>query len=153
MYRHCAHPDCRVPFADCFVHHVTPWEHDGPTDLANLLPVCGIHHHQVHEGGWRLTIDRDRTLTWRRPDGRLDTRVPFQPLRATPDPDRAEGRSAARPDEHPFDDGARWPQAAAAGAPTSTSWNRSRHARGAPPTDPTASDDHHELRLFDPTAA
>jgi hypothetical protein len=45
------------------------WEHHGPTDLANLAPVCETHHHLVHEGGWRLTLDRDRVATWTRPDG------------------------------------------------------------------------------------
>jgi hypothetical protein len=154
MYRSCAHPDCRVPFADCFVHHVTPWEHDGPTNLANLLPLCGTHHHQVHEGGWHLNIDADRTLTWHRPDGRLDTRVRFEPLGATVVPcSTGDHRPADGHDEHPCDDAVRWPQTATAGAPASTSWNRSRHARGAPPAAPAASPSADELRLFDPTAA
>ena len=37
--------------------------------LANLLPLCETHHHLVHEGGWNLTIDDQRHVTWYRPDG------------------------------------------------------------------------------------
>ncbi len=75
LYRSCAHPGCEVRFDDCRVHHVDWWEHLGPTDLRNLLPLCGRHHHLVHEGGWRLTIDAHRTITLRRPDGTLHRTV------------------------------------------------------------------------------
>ena len=45
MYRTCGHPDCTVRFADCEIHHVIEWIHQlGPTDLANLLPLCTEHH-------------------------------------------------------------------------------------------------------------
>ena len=43
----------------------------GPTDLANLIPLCSRHHHVVHEGGWHLTLHPDRTIALRRPDGTL----------------------------------------------------------------------------------
>jgi hypothetical protein len=36
---------------------------------ANLVPLCEQHHHLVHEGGWKLTMTRDRVATWSRPDG------------------------------------------------------------------------------------
>ena len=39
------------------------------TDLGNLLPLCGRHHHLVHEGHWRLTLDKHRVVTIHRPDG------------------------------------------------------------------------------------
>ena len=71
MYRTCGHPGCTVRFADCEIHHVIDWDHHGPTDLANLLPLCTRHHHLVHEGGWRLTLHPDRTITLHRPDGTL----------------------------------------------------------------------------------
>ena len=39
--------------------------------MGNLAPLCESrkHHHDVHEGGWNLTMTPDRTATWTRPDG------------------------------------------------------------------------------------
>ena len=71
MYRSCAHPDCVVGFDACDIHHVDPWHPVGLTDLDNLLPLCSGHHHEVHEGGWTLTLHADRTIELRRPDGSL----------------------------------------------------------------------------------
>ena len=71
MYRTCGHPGCSVRFEDCRLHHVTWWEHLGGTNLDNLLPLCERHHHQVHDGGWDLTLKADRTITLCRPDGTL----------------------------------------------------------------------------------
>jgi hypothetical protein len=71
MHRTCIHPDCHVPFDECRIHHIVPWEEGGTTDLSNLAPLCesGKHHHDVHEGGWTLTMTADRVATWTRPDG------------------------------------------------------------------------------------
>lgn len=70
MHRGCAYPGCGVGFDACRIHHVRWWGRDhGPTDLANLLPMCERHHHLVHEGGWGITLDTDRIATWIRPDG------------------------------------------------------------------------------------
>jgi hypothetical protein len=85
MYRTCAHPHCDVAFDHCQIHHVTPWEQLGLTDLENLLPLCSKHHHLVHEGRWQLTLQPDRTITLQRPDGthyytgRTNNRRPNQP--------------------------------------------------------------------------
>ena len=93
LYRHCAFPGCTVRFDDCRIHHVTWWDKFGPTDLPNLLPLCEAHHHLVHEGGWTLTIDPDRTITLQRPDGTIhdhgDTtnRTPRPAAAATPEVD------------------------------------------------------------------
>ena len=58
MHRTCGHPGCTVPFESCRIHHVRWWTRDnGPTDIANLLPLCEAHHHLVHEGGWTLDDD------------------------------------------------------------------------------------------------
>jgi hypothetical protein len=85
MYRGCAFAGCGTAFDRCEIHHVVPWELGGPTDLANMLPVCSRHHHLVHEFGWRLDLDPgDRTLMITRPDGELF---------ATCRPDVAEQRS------------------------------------------------------------
>ncbi|MEM9514089.1 MAG: HNH endonuclease [Actinomycetota bacterium] len=70
MHATCAHPHCNMPFNACRIHHLNWWTRDlGPTDLDNLIPVCEHHHHQVHEGGWQLTMTPDRVATWTRPDG------------------------------------------------------------------------------------
>jgi hypothetical protein len=74
MYRTCAHPGCTVRFADCDIHHVVEWHRGGMTDLANMAPLCTRHHHLVHEGGWTLSLDPDRTITLRRPDGAVHFR-------------------------------------------------------------------------------
>lgn len=75
MYRTCAFDGCTMPFHDCEVHHVVEWERLGPTDLANLVPLCHQHHHLVHEGRWRLQLAPDRTLLIHRPDGELHASV------------------------------------------------------------------------------
>lgn len=69
MYRTCAHPHCEVGFSNCRIHHVEWFSNGGRTIVANLLPLCERHHQLVHEGGWSLTIDGDRCVTWVRPDG------------------------------------------------------------------------------------
>jgi hypothetical protein len=71
MHRTCIHPDCQIAVDECRIHHIVPWEDGGATDLSNLAPLCESrkHHHDVHEGGWRLTMTPDRIATWRRPDG------------------------------------------------------------------------------------
>ena len=60
MHRTCIGPTCSVPFEDCQMHHVVPFDPDGLTDLENLAPVCSQHHHLVHEGRWKLTLTPDR---------------------------------------------------------------------------------------------
>ncbi|MDW3212501.1 MAG: HNH endonuclease [Ilumatobacteraceae bacterium] len=69
MYRTCAFHGCDVVFDRCEIHHITPWEHGGPTDLLNLIPICSRHHHVVHEVGWSLVLEPDRTLIIHQPDG------------------------------------------------------------------------------------
>lgn len=70
MHTSCAFPRCTVGFESCRMHHVDWWTRDvGPTDLANLLPLCELDHHRVHEGKWSVTLDANRHATWRRPDG------------------------------------------------------------------------------------
>ena len=82
MYPTCAIPGCGVAFAHTKPHHVHYWEHGGPTDLDNLLPLCSKHHHCALEGGWRLTLKPDRTLTIIHPDESIHTTGPPLRLRA-----------------------------------------------------------------------
>ena len=69
MHRTCIGPTCSVPFEDCEIHHVIPWEQGGLTNLDNLAPLCTHDHRLVHEGGWTLRLMPDRVATWTRPDG------------------------------------------------------------------------------------
>ena len=106
MYRTCAHPDCSVRFADCEIHHVIAWIHQhGPTDLANLLPLCNEHHHLVHDTGWHLTLHPDRTITLCRPDGTVafhGSSIDVAPTGLTPTPRHTRrARRAGRVDGRP----------------------------------------------------
>ena len=70
MYRECAIDGCDRHFDQCEMHHLLEWEHGGPTNLDNLLPICTYHHHRVHEGRWQLQLEPDtRQLTVTMPDG------------------------------------------------------------------------------------
>ena len=68
MFVGCWIPGCDVPFDNCTVHHLWWWEHLGPTDLINMRPTCSGHHHDLHEGGWKVQADGWWTVITR-PDG------------------------------------------------------------------------------------
>ncbi|MGE3289287.1 MAG: DUF222 domain-containing protein [Pseudonocardia sp.] len=38
----------------CEIHHLTPWEHGGPTTLDNLALVCRPCHRLIHHAGWDI---------------------------------------------------------------------------------------------------
>lgn len=74
MYPSCAITGCETRFTRCEIHHLHPWEHGGPTDLDNLVPLCTHHHHCAHEGRWHLALDpTTRLLAITRPDGTTTT--------------------------------------------------------------------------------
>jgi hypothetical protein len=77
----CAIPGCEVRFSRLRMHQVWLWEHGGPTDLDNLLPICTHHHSRVHDHGWQLKLLPDRTLEVTFRDGETMTAGP--PLRAS----------------------------------------------------------------------
>jgi hypothetical protein len=84
MYRTCAAPGCEVGFDRCEIHHLHWWEHGGPTDMSNLVPLCGRHHHLIHDAGFTATLTTNRTLRWYRPDGTLDADQPLRPRASQP---------------------------------------------------------------------
>jgi len=49
---------CRFPGCDrsrwLHVHHLLPWSQGGPTNLDNLMLLCGFHHRLVHNANWRI---------------------------------------------------------------------------------------------------
>ncbi len=106
IYRSCAWIGCERPLSWCQIHHVHEWEHGGPTDLCNLVPLCSEHHHAVHEGGWSLKLWDDRRLDIQSPDGshRESTFPDRRPaLGATAHPNRPRTRAMAathRPASH-----------------------------------------------------
>lgn len=63
---------CRFPGCGAtswlHAHHIVHWADEGPTDLDNLVSLCGFHHQLVHEGGWTVAIV-DRAVVWSDPDG------------------------------------------------------------------------------------
>ena len=69
IYTTCAWANCERPITWCQAHHLQPWEHEGPTDLNNLIPLCTSHHHQTHEGRWHLKLAPNRSLHIHQPDG------------------------------------------------------------------------------------
>jgi hypothetical protein len=50
----CQHPGCRNT-RWLQVHHSVAWAQGGPTDLDNLILLCGFHHRWVHQQGWHIT--------------------------------------------------------------------------------------------------
>ncbi|MFZ4809852.1 MAG: hypothetical protein ACOYL9_00770 [Ilumatobacteraceae bacterium] len=95
MYATCAFDGCDTPFSRCEIHHVHFRRFGGPTDLANLLPLCVRHHHTVHEGGWSITLTDDRTIRIWRPDGQHHRDIPFQPVITSPN-ERTRERERSR---------------------------------------------------------
>jgi hypothetical protein len=67
--RHCQHPGCRRPPADCQAHHKWYWTRGGPTDLENLELLCWYHHRERHRHD-----DEDRAPT--RDSNRRDSPYP-----------------------------------------------------------------------------
>jgi hypothetical protein len=109
MYRTCAFDGCEVPFHRCEIHHIVPWERGGPTDLDNLIPLCSRHHHVVHELGWRLHLEPDRTLVIVQPDGteyaRTRPHLAHHHTQPGTDPPGADPPPAAPPGADPPDPG------------------------------------------------
>lgn len=58
--QHCRFGDCEHPIEE--IHHVKFWSHGGATSLENLAGLCRAHHHAVHERGWTLTGNANKTL-------------------------------------------------------------------------------------------
>lgn len=59
----CSFPGCNAPSEWCQAHHVIAWIYGGPTDLGNLTLLCGYHHREFLQRGWRVLIHRGRP-TW-----------------------------------------------------------------------------------------
>lgn len=51
--RHCC--GCAAGPQRCEVHHITPWEHGGLTDINNMCLACPSCHHNIHDRGYKVT--------------------------------------------------------------------------------------------------
>ncbi|WP_438803303.1 DUF222 domain-containing protein, partial [Frankia gtarii] len=72
---HCQYPGCgHTRWLQ--IHHLTPWGHDGDTDIDKLLLLCSAHHHAIHDRNIHLTRTADGTVTAHTPDGRALTQAP-----------------------------------------------------------------------------
>ncbi len=96
----CVIPGCSRTYAFTHAHHVQHWADGGPTDLNNLVLLCGHHHRALHQGHWvvrpvadgegfEVTDRHGRT----QPAQHAGNRAPPAGLAASPDP--------ARPDRGP----------------------------------------------------
>ncbi len=83
MHRSCTLPGCEVPFDDCHIHHLRPFDGRN-TVLANLAPFCSKNHHDVHDRGMRIELDEHRNVTVRGPAGEVWAHEPFRPPGARP---------------------------------------------------------------------
>jgi 5-methylcytosine-specific restriction protein A len=54
--RGCAHPGCDRPPSWSECHHITAWQHGGPTALDNLVMLCRAHHRQIETTDWTVRI-------------------------------------------------------------------------------------------------
>lgn len=74
---------CRFPGCErrryLHAHHIIHWADGGPTDLDNLVLLCGEHHRLLHEGGFVIIADADGELTFQSPDGVVLEPVPAPP--------------------------------------------------------------------------
>jgi hypothetical protein len=123
----CSIGSCSIPLAYTELHHLTWWhEHGGRTDLANCLPYCSYHHHEIHRLGIRISRRRDGAVEHRHPDGRIYGDAP--PLEAGGSPEA--GAAEAQP--CPADPGAAGLAESRSGDPNRVSAT----AAGPKPPDP-----------------
>jgi len=87
----CRFPGCRAPVAWCDVHHIRARIQDGPTVIDNLLLLCRRCHRNVHRFRWRLRLEPDGSIEFRRPG-----RTYFSTPRARP-PAPAARRISTKP--------------------------------------------------------
>ena len=55
------------------IHHRIPWSQGGPTNLDNLIALCGFHHRMLHRDGWAIEGAADSDLRFYNRWGLLHT--------------------------------------------------------------------------------
>jgi hypothetical protein len=61
----CAHPGCESTWY-LQAHHVIHWIDGGPTDMDNLILLCGSHHDAHHRGEFTITTLGHQQFQFRR---------------------------------------------------------------------------------------
>ncbi len=74
--RGCRFPGCACRFTEA--HHVKHWADGGETSLRNTVLLCRRHHRTVHEGRVKVCVNRDGTVLFFTPQGRMLADAPKQ---------------------------------------------------------------------------
>jgi hypothetical protein len=72
----CRFPGCDRKIAWCDAHHIRYWQHDGLTELENLVLLCNRHHHLIHQPGWHLKLLPNADLEVTHPNASTRTTQP-----------------------------------------------------------------------------
>ncbi len=67
VHDHCTAPRCRTAARICDLDHAVPDTDGGPTDVANIAPVCRTDNRVKERDGWRARGDPDGSRTWEHP--------------------------------------------------------------------------------------
>jgi hypothetical protein len=54
--RGCTFPACDRPASVCDAHHIAAWLCGGPTQIDNLILLCGQHHRLIHRSEWTVKL-------------------------------------------------------------------------------------------------
>ncbi|WP_427915714.1 DUF222 domain-containing protein [Rhodococcus sp. KRD162] len=81
----CAFPGCGTPAAWTEGHHIRHWADGGPTDLNNLVLLCGFHHRLIHHSDWEIVI-ADDNHPWFTPPATVDPNRQPRPSHARAGP-------------------------------------------------------------------
>ncbi len=98
--RGCRWPGCEAPTDWCDAHHHDkPWYLGGETNVDELMLLCRWHHVRVHEGGWRIELDRTTGEVTVLPTRRATLRT--RPLPTLDRPRQTARRPRPFPTPHP----------------------------------------------------
>jgi len=73
--RHCRFPGCTRPPLMSHAHHLQHWIDGGPTNLNNLILLCGHHHRLVHAEPWQIAQSSPGRFTFVPPAGTSRARI------------------------------------------------------------------------------
>ncbi len=58
----CVFPSCAAPPGWCQANHVTEWQHSRRTSVDDGVLLCGYHHREFENLGWRLVMTDGRPI-------------------------------------------------------------------------------------------